>query len=142
MSGGFHHYHPPATGGTAVVDMASLLTAGQNNLNQTPAGNAVVWAGYESAVNTAVFGVPTASEIPLLVAGRYLVAVNLYHTSTVSRPNIGLWLQISTGGPWIDVPGESANAYIRDSEGHNESSNAYPERLVIATGPMLSLIHI
>jgi len=80
----------------------------------------------------------TSNTITFNTSGKFRCDFNFYLTSTVSRSNVEFRWSING----VNQIGRTANNYIRDTSGHNESSGSLSEIFDISSGDDLTIFCI
>lgn len=122
-SGGISNYAKYVGTGTPDLNSSTSYVDGEVSwINTTPQFSNGTWSA-------------TSSHVVVPNNGIYLVQVNFYITSTVQRSNIGLKFAVNNTGQ-TEI---AANNYIRNQNGHAESSINMATTLSLSASDQVSI---
>ena len=106
-----------AASGGGISNYAKYVGTGTLNVNSSTTYTERAWINTTAQFSSGTWSA-TSSAITVPNAGLYLVQVNWYLTSSVSRSNIGIKFAIND----TQQSEIAAHNYIRNASGHNEAS--------------------
>ena len=122
-----------STGG-GISNYAKYVGTGTPNLNSSTTYGEVSWINTTPQFSNGTWSA-TSSHVVVPNNGLYLVQVNFYVTASVSRSNIGLKFAVND----TQQTEIAAHNYIRNSNGHSESSINMATTLSLSANDQVSI---
>ena len=123
-----------AGGGGGITNYAKYVGTGTPNVNGSTAYSQISWINTTPVFSSGTWSA-SATGITVPNTGLYLVQVNWYLTATVVRSNVGIRFAVGT----TEQPEIAAHNYIRDNNGHNESSANLTTTLSLTANDVVSI---
>lgn len=120
--------------GSGISNYAKYVGTGTPDLNSSTTYGEVSWINTTPQFSNGTWSA-TSSHVVVPNNGIYLVQVNFYITSTVQRSNIGLKFAVNN----TEQTEIAANNYIRNQNGHAESSINMATTLSLSASDQVSI---
>ncbi|BAO55661.1 hypothetical protein [Nonlabens marinus] len=140
-------YLEPFTAKFAVNDQYTAGGANQRNVNENfvsgsnelPLFGNVLWND-NAAVAAPATGAADENDLIINEDGLYRFTVNLSFQSTTARTNVDVFIELTRAGADSFPGAKHSNNYVRQLDGHNNSSVSFTEVLELQTGDDISII--